>query len=45
MDPAVPSEVRLGYDDVTRGLDVPSQTVAMDPLGLNTLETPVLVGG
>ena len=24
-------EVWLGYDDVTRGLAVPSETVAMDP--------------
>ena len=45
MDPAL-WEVRLGYDDVTRGSSiVPSQTVAMDPQGrvnLTAMDNPCL---
>ena len=49
MDPAVP-ERKYDWGMMTsssgvRLLDVASQTVAIDPLGLNTIETPVLVGG
>ena len=40
MDPAVPSERKCDWGMMTRGLAVPSETVAMDPKGYYGLCSP-----